>query len=170
MRHSSDGLDILDKGRFESSGVRSDIVDESRSARREAARTRGVKGWAPLHHIETTARWARRQRKHKGRLDKYYKLVKYVDPFHLLLQPLEHITQRTRVPCTFRVQADPAEQELLLLGIRTTPDIEHFFSATVSKSNAETLRTNNQTAHGHRVVHNLEPSPGRSAEIYATST
>jgi hypothetical protein len=26
--------------------------------------------------------------------------------------------QRTRVPCTFRVQADPTEQEILLLGIR----------------------------------------------------
>ena len=36
--------------------------------------------------------------------------------FHSLYT-LEHILQRTRVPCTFRIQADPAEQEIRLLGI-----------------------------------------------------
>ena len=85
MRHNSDGLDILDKGRFESSGVRSDIVDEGKSARGEAARTRGVKGWAPLHHVKNHAEMGKAPKKTgKGRLDKYYKLAKYVEPFHLL--------------------------------------------------------------------------------------
>ena len=37
------------------------------------------------------------------------------------------------------------------------------------KSDAETRRTNDQTVHWHCLAHNLEPSPGRSAEIYATS-
>ena len=53
----------------------------------------------------------------KGRLDKYYKLAKYVELFSFALQALEHILQRTRVPCTFCVQADPAEQEIRLSGI-----------------------------------------------------
>jgi len=53
----------------------------------------------------------------KGRLDRYYKLAKYVEPLLFALQPLEHILQRTRVPCTFRIQAHPAEQKILLLGI-----------------------------------------------------
>ncbi len=54
----------------------------------------------------------------KGRLDKYYKLAKYVESLPFALQSLEHILQRTRVPCAFSVQADPAEQEILFLGIR----------------------------------------------------
>ena len=117
MRHNSDGLDILDKGRFESSGVRSDIVDEGKSARGEAARTRGVKEWAPLHHVKNHAEMGKAPKKTgKGRLDKYYKLAKYIEPFHLLHNRLS-IPRREQ--CTFRVQADPAEQEILLLGIRT---------------------------------------------------
>ena len=58
------------------------------------------------------------------------------------------------------------------MGTKSTPDMEHFFLATGSKSHnsdAETPRTNDQTAHGHRLAHNLEPTPGRSAKIYATS-
>jgi hypothetical protein len=31
------------------------------------------------------------------------------------------------------------------------------------------LRTNDQTVHGHCLAHNLEPSPGRSAQIYTAS-
>ena len=54
------------------------------------------------------------------------------------------------------------------MGTGSTPDMEHFFSATVSKSDAETPRTNNDTAHRNRLSHNLDPSPVRSAEIYAT--
>jgi hypothetical protein len=54
----------------------------------------------------------------KGRLDKYYKLAKYVECIPFALQALEYILQRPRVPCTFRIQADPVEQEIRLLGIR----------------------------------------------------
>jgi len=57
----------------------------------------------------------------KGRLDKYYKLAKYVyinQPLQPGYNPLNRNTpQRARVSCTFRVQADPAEQEILLIGI-----------------------------------------------------
>jgi len=53
----------------------------------------------------------------KGRLDKYYKLAKYGRTSPSGYNPLTIIhLQRTRVPCTFCVQADPAEQEILLLG------------------------------------------------------
>ena len=54
----------------------------------------------------------------KGRLDKYYKLAKYgrSSPSGYPLT-ITHL-QRTRVPCTFCVQADPAEQKIFLLGIR----------------------------------------------------
>lgn len=55
----------------------------------------------------------------KGRLDKYYKLAKYgrTSPSGCNPLTIDHNTQRTRVPCTFCVQADPAEQEILLPGI-----------------------------------------------------
>ena len=54
----------------------------------------------------------------KGRLDKYYKLAKYGRTSSSGYKPLTIIhLQRTRVSCTFCVQADPAEQEIHLLGI-----------------------------------------------------
>ena len=120
MRHNSDGLDILDKGRFESSGVRSDIVDEGKSARREAARTRGVKGWAPLHHVKNHAEMGKAPKENgQGSIGQVLQTCKVRRIIPFAPQPLEHTTQRTKEPCTFRVQADPAEQEILLLGIRT---------------------------------------------------
>ena len=106
MRHNSDGLDILDKGRFESSGVRSDIVDEGKSARGEAARTRGVKGWAPLHHVKNHAEMGKAPKKTgKGRLGKYYKLAKYVESFHLLHNRLSipRREQRNRARSAFKL-------------------------------------------------------------------
>jgi hypothetical protein len=54
----------------------------------------------------------------KGRLDKYYKLAKYVKLLHLGYDSMTVIVpQRAGLPCTFRVQADPAQQKILVFGI-----------------------------------------------------
>jgi hypothetical protein len=71
-----------------------------------------------LNRFKTASRWARLKRK-QARVDwiSTTNLQSTSNAFPFVLQALEHILQRTRVPCTFRIQADPAEQEIRLLGI-----------------------------------------------------
>jgi hypothetical protein len=76
------------------------------------------KGIRALNRFKIPLRWARLKRK-QARVDwtSTTNLQSTLDVFPFVLQALEHIPQRTRVPCTFRIQADPAEQEICLLGI-----------------------------------------------------
>jgi hypothetical protein len=65
------------------------------------------------------SRWARLKRK-QAKVDwiSITNLQSTSNVFPFALQALEYILQRPRVPCTFRIQADPVEQEIRLLGIR----------------------------------------------------
>ena len=78
------------------------------------------KGIRTLNRFKIPSRWARLKRK-QARVDWISTInlqsTSNVSPF--ASQALEHILQRSRVPCTFRIQADPAEQEIRLFGIRT---------------------------------------------------
>jgi hypothetical protein len=49
----------------------------------------------------------------KGRLDKYYKLAKYVsEPGMELNELIQFVCQRTGIPSSFGVQVDSAEQKV----------------------------------------------------------
>ena len=146
MRHKSAGLgDNLDKGRVESSGVRDEdsgmsswlLVEGETRGRGEGRRPgsssgcRGPKITASLRHgqnftatnthFTTTSnpsRWARPKKK-QGRIvwistTSSQSASNYPIP---AATAYRNIPQIARIPCAFRVQADPAEQEILFLGI-----------------------------------------------------
>jgi hypothetical protein len=130
-------MEILDKRRDDgSSGVREGsamVVVQVQGARVQGARSvRGSssvavsgpdsrsyqKGIRALNGFKIPSRWARLKKK-QARVDwiSTTNLQSTSNVFPFASQALEHILQRTRVPCTFRIQADPTEQEIRLLGI-----------------------------------------------------
>ena len=58
------------------------------------------------------------------------------------------------------------------IATRSTPDKGHFLangSNSRCDDDVETLRTDDQTVHGHCLACHLEPSPGSSAQVNTTS-
>ena len=75
-------------------------------------------GIRALNGFKIPSRWARLKKK-QARADwiSTTDLQSTSNVFPFPSQAVEHIPQRPRVPCAFRIQADPAEQEIRLLGI-----------------------------------------------------
>ena len=76
------------------------------------------KGIRALSGFKIPSTWARLKRK-QAKVDwiSTTNLQSTSNVFPFALRASEHMFQRTRVPCTFRIQADPVEQEIRLLGI-----------------------------------------------------